>query len=101
MAGTRTVVVIPVLGTEHVEAQLHVYDGQSHGDFAPTYPAPESLDAQAEIQRFFHKHLKKYASGLKTTIAARMRPPAKVFSHNRVTHWISQIGVVVAYMGDV
>ena len=42
-----------------VEAQLHVYEGQSHGDYGATYPAPESLDAQAEIFRFFEKHLKR------------------------------------------
>jgi monoterpene epsilon-lactone hydrolase len=44
-----------------VDAQLHVYDGQSHGDYMQglLYPNPESRDAQAEILRFFDIHLKR------------------------------------------
>ena len=44
-----------------VDAQLHVYEGQSHGDYmrGALQPFPESLDAQAEIFRFFDKHLKR------------------------------------------
>jgi len=43
-----------------VEADLHVYDGQTHGDYMQnlTRPVPECADAQAEIFRFFDKHLK-------------------------------------------
>ena len=42
-----------------VEAQLHVYEGQSHGDYiaGTLVDAPESQDAQEEIFRFFEKHL--------------------------------------------
>ena len=42
-----------------VEAQLHVYDGQSHGDYMQglMHSVPESLDAQKEIYRFFDKYL--------------------------------------------
>lgn len=41
------------------EAQLHVYDGQSHGDYMQglLHSVPECLDAQKEIYRFFDKHL--------------------------------------------
>ena len=44
-----------------VDAQLHVYDGQSHGDYIQGLltPIPESRDAQAEILQFFDKHLKR------------------------------------------
>ena len=43
-----------------VEAQLHVYDGQSHGDYMQGLlrPNPESKDAQKEVYQFFDKHLK-------------------------------------------
>ena len=43
-----------------VEATLHVYDGQSHGDYMQGLlnPNPESRDAQQEILRFFEAHLK-------------------------------------------
>ena len=42
------------------EAQLHVYDGQSHGDYMQGLlrPNPESEDAQKEVYQFFDKHLK-------------------------------------------
>lgn len=42
-----------------VEADLHVYEGQSHGDYmaGAFSDAPESLDAQTEIFRFFDTHL--------------------------------------------
>lgn len=44
-----------------VDAQLHVYDGQSHGDYLQGLlnSVPESQDAQAEIFRLFDKHLKR------------------------------------------
>lgn len=43
-----------------VEAELHVYEGQAHGDYlmGTLVDAPESKDAQKEIFRFFDKHLK-------------------------------------------
>ncbi|TWT81484.1 hypothetical protein CA13_29370 [Planctomycetes bacterium CA13] len=41
------------------QADLHVYEGQSHGDYisATLADAPESRDAQKEVARFFDKHL--------------------------------------------
>jgi acetyl esterase/lipase len=41
-------------------AQLQVYEGQSHGDYiaGDLVDAPESADAQTELFRFFDEHLK-------------------------------------------
>ena len=43
-----------------VNAQLHVYDGQVHGDYMQNLfrPVPECEDAQRELLEFFSKHLK-------------------------------------------
>jgi acetyl esterase/lipase len=65
ISGTRdlllsdTVRMHRALRAAGVEAQLHIYEGQSHGDYIPgdLVGAPESLDAQAEIFRFFDEHL--------------------------------------------
>lgn len=42
-----------------VNAELHIYDGQSHGDYMRGLlePFPESQDAIKEISQFFDKHL--------------------------------------------
>jgi acetyl esterase/lipase len=66
ISGTRdlllsdTVRMHRALRKANVEAQLHVYEGQSHGDYiSGTFVnAPESRNAQEEIFRFFDKHLK-------------------------------------------
>lgn len=42
-----------------VEAELHVYEGQSHAQYGKAFPAPESLDAIGEVARFFDRHLKR------------------------------------------
>lgn len=41
------------------KAELHVYDGQAHGDYTQglTRFVPESQDAQRELYAFFDKHL--------------------------------------------
>ena len=43
-----------------VEADLHIYDGQTHGDYMQNLlrDVPECEDAQREVSRFFAKHLK-------------------------------------------
>ena len=43
-----------------VQADLHVYDGQTHGDYMQnlTRNVPECADAQREVFDFFEKHLK-------------------------------------------
>ena len=42
-----------------VTAELHVYEGQSHGGYLASFPSPESMDALNEIAQFFNKHLKR------------------------------------------
>jgi len=43
-----------------VEADLHIYDGQTHGDYFQNVMryVPECEDAQRELFEFFNKHLK-------------------------------------------
>ena len=43
-----------------VQSDLHVYDGQTHGDYMQnlTRDVPECEDAQRELFKFFDKHLK-------------------------------------------
>ena len=43
-----------------VDADLHVYDGQTHGDYIQNLisPVPECADAQRELFAFFDEHLK-------------------------------------------
>jgi acetyl esterase/lipase len=40
-----------------VNAELHVFEAQSHREYAESYPSPESQDALAEIGRFLDRHL--------------------------------------------
>lgn len=42
-----------------VSAELHVYEGMSHGDYLGAFPAPESLDALGEIAAFFNRQLRR------------------------------------------
>ena len=42
-----------------VEAELHVYEGQSHAHYMRDSAAPETREAFEEIARFFDKHLGK------------------------------------------
>ncbi len=66
ISGTRdlllsdTVRMHRALREADVEAQLHVYDGQSHGDYMQglLHTVPESIDAQKEIFQFFDNYLK-------------------------------------------
>lgn len=40
-----------------VEAQLHIWEGMSHGPFgSPANPAPEDMEARVEIERFLEAH---------------------------------------------
>lgn len=65
ISGTRdlllsdTVLVHRAMRAAGVEADLHIYEGQSHGDYVITWPSPEALDAQREVYEFFIKHLNK------------------------------------------
>jgi acetyl esterase/lipase len=66
ISGTRdlilsdTVRMHRALRKANVEADLHVYEGQSHGDYIGgiLVDVSESRDAQKEIFRFLDKHLK-------------------------------------------
>ena len=42
-----------------VEAELHVYEGQSHAQYMRDGNAPETKEAFEELARFFGKHLGK------------------------------------------
>lgn len=65
ISGTRdlllsdTVRMHRALRKADVEADLHIYDGQTHGDYMQnlTREVPESEDAQKELFNFFDKHL--------------------------------------------
>ena len=66
ISGTRdlllsdTVRMHRALRKAEVTADLHIYDGQAHGDYLQglTHVVPESLDAQRELKAFFYAHLR-------------------------------------------
>lgn len=65
ISGTRdlllsdTVRMHRALRSAGVVSDLHVYDGQAHGDYMQNLagPVPESADAQRELYEFFDRHL--------------------------------------------
>ena len=56
---SNTVRVHRKLRQAGVEAELHVYEGQSHAQYMRDANAPETKEAFEEIARFFDKHLAK------------------------------------------
>ena len=56
---SNTVRVHRKLRQAGVEAELHVYEGQSHAHYMRDAAAPETKEAFEEIARFFDKHLGK------------------------------------------
>ena len=54
---SNTVRVHRKLRAAAVEAQLEVYEGQSHAQYVPDPTAPETQEAFGEISRFFDAHL--------------------------------------------
>jgi monoterpene epsilon-lactone hydrolase len=42
-----------------VEAELHVFEGQSHAQYLTSYPSPEASEALGEVARFFDRHLER------------------------------------------
>jgi len=56
---SNTVRVHRKLRQAGVEAELHVYEGQSHAQYMRDANAPETREAFEEIARFFDKHLGK------------------------------------------
>ena len=65
ISGTRdlmlsdTVRVHRKLRAAGVDADLHVYEGQSHGDYAYVANSPESHEHYAELNAFLLKHLRE------------------------------------------
>jgi epsilon-lactone hydrolase len=65
ISGTRdlllsnTIRVHRKLRSAGVEADLHVYEGQSHAMYLTSFPSPESCDALGEIAKFFDRYLKR------------------------------------------
>jgi acetyl esterase/lipase len=56
---SNTVRVHRKLRDAGVEAELEVYEGQSHAQYMRDANAPETKEAFTEIARFFDKHLGK------------------------------------------
>ena len=56
---SNTVRVHRKLRQAGVEAELHVYEGQSHAHYMRSSTAPETREAFEEIARFFKRHLGK------------------------------------------
>jgi len=65
ISGTRDLLLSNTIRTHRnlraagVQADLHVYEGQSHAMYLTSFPSPESRDALAEIAKFFDGHLKR------------------------------------------
>jgi acetyl esterase/lipase len=65
ITGTRdlllsdTVLMHSKLRRAGVEADLHVYEGHSHADYAILYDTPEAKENFAELKAFLTRHLKK------------------------------------------
>jgi acetyl esterase/lipase len=63
ISGTRDLLLSDTVRTHRklrqagVNAELHVFEAQSHREYAESYPSPESQDALAEIGRFLDRHL--------------------------------------------
>jgi len=63
IAGTRDLLLSDAIRVHRalrragVEADLHIYEGQSHGDYIYVMNAPESAEHYAELNRFVLKHL--------------------------------------------
>lgn len=55
-----------------VDADLHIYEGQSHGDYAFVMNLPESAEHYAELNAFLLKHLSKPIAPA-ATLPARAR----------------------------
>jgi len=65
ISGTRDLLLSNTIRTHRklraagVQADLHVYEGQSHAMYLTSFPSPECVDALGEIAKFFDRHLKK------------------------------------------
>lgn len=65
VSGTRDLLLSTTIRTHRklraagILAELHVYEGMSHGGYLTAFPAPEAQDAMREIAMFFDRHLKR------------------------------------------
>jgi len=65
ISGTRDLLLSDVVRAHRklrragVEADLHIYEGQAHGDYIALWNAPESAEHYAELNAFVLKHLSK------------------------------------------
>ncbi len=65
ISGTRDLLLSTTIRTHRklraagIPAELHVYEGMSHGDYLTAFLAPEAQDAMTEIATFFDRHLKR------------------------------------------
>jgi len=65
ISGTRDLMLSDAVRTHRklraagVDADLHVYEGQSHGDYAAVPNSPESHEHYAELNAFLLKHLER------------------------------------------
>jgi monoterpene epsilon-lactone hydrolase len=63
ISGTRDLLLSNTVRTHRklrqagVEADLHVYEGQSHHQYTRSFPSPEAADAMREIARFVDRRL--------------------------------------------
>jgi acetyl esterase/lipase len=63
ISGTRDLLLSDTVRTHRslrragVEADLHIYEGQSHADYIAVWNAPESAEHYAELNAFVLKHL--------------------------------------------
>jgi len=65
ISGTRDLLLSNTIRTHRklrsagVEADLHVYEGESHAMYLTSFPSPESRDALGEIAKFFERRWKQ------------------------------------------
>jgi acetyl esterase/lipase len=63
ISGTRDLLLSTTVRTHRklraagIPAELHVYEGMSHGDYLLAFPAPEAQDAILEVAKFFDRYL--------------------------------------------
>jgi epsilon-lactone hydrolase len=65
VAGTRDLMLSATIRTHRklraagVTAELHVFEGMSHADYAAAFQTPESGEVLREVATFFDRHLKR------------------------------------------
>jgi len=63
ISGTRDLLLSDTVRTHRklrqagVDAELHVFEGVSHGQYLTSFPSPEAAEAMSEVTHFFDRHL--------------------------------------------